>query len=359
MVNLDEYAIWLDRDIALQSTLTDKSSDVLAWGSMVLIETVSRSQSVTSHYSIDSFLDKWFGEEKHNSLQAILLSQIFEMDHPWITPYLINRLRSSCSMKEVAEIAKLFHVFNKLHTVDPYQTIPALIESLERATPIARNKIPEIIAELEASTEEVKSKFVHSSYEWNIRSGYLEWERWMSLMDIAGTLLYAFALGLIASFSISNVSEQVLNVNKHLLFLVGITNLCAFMVVAFLFVGSAYRASETEKRLEPRLEISREFLSKREELKTQIIDHYVSFLEKKHEKWRKILTTVIRLYLTVTLSSVAALLLGSLPIEIMRYLLGGITLLSFMLSALAYKKMKSIETELVQKQRLLHVYYGK
>jgi len=347
----------LDRDVRLLQALTDQDSDIQAWGATVLMEMLQGRDEVAPHPLLNQFIDALVDDEM-TSFQIIMLSRFFETNHPWIAEYLSERLRVARTEDEVSKITNLFYLFHKLGTLSSREAIPPLIESLEKAT-IAHEAIPDIITKLENADKELDPEFVQSSYEWNIKSAYLEWERWMSLMGIAGTLLYAFALGLVASFSIPGVIEQVPGVSERIFLLAGAVNLSAFTFVAFLFAWSGYQASETEKRLQPRLEISREFLSKRKELKTQIIDHYVSFLEKKHEKWRNILNTVIRLYLTIALSSVVALLFGRLPIDVMQILLGVMTLLFLVLSVLAYKKMKNIEEELIQKQKMLRVYYGK
>lgn len=351
MGNLDRYTIFLDQDMSLLTSLNDESSDIQAWGAASLIEIVSGPNDVNTHPCVDQFLGTLI-DEHESILGAILLSQIYDTDHPWISTYLSERVGRASNEDEVSKIVQLFDLFSKLRMVDPYEAIPRLIESLDEETSVARQKIFEMIAKLETSKAESKSEFVRSSYEWNIRSVYLKRERWMSLMGIMGTLLYAIALSLITSLSLPYGNSQGL-------VLVGIANLCALIAIVSLFILCVYRISETEKSLQPRLEIDREFLTKRKEMRVQIIDYYVSFLEKTHEKWRNILTTLIRFYMTVMISSVIAILLGRLPVEIMRYLLTGLTFLFLTLCVLTYKKMQNIETELTQKQRMLRMYYGK
>jgi FtsH-binding integral membrane protein len=271
-------------------------------------------------------------------------------NHPWTAGYLCDMVMSTTDTQSASKVVVVFDLFHEYQVLDPYRDIPTFIESLSKRPNTGKQ---ELILKMIGSLETSKMKtpeFLLSSYVYNIRSAELRRRFWMSLMGVAGTLMYGLVIAFIASASLPYPSAQDQN-------LVSLANISAIAIVVFTFLVCIDKLSKIEKGLEPRFDISKDFLKSRRELKTQVVKNYVSFMEKKHEKWRNVLATLIRLYVTLVVSSIIAVLLQRLPAGVVLSFLIAFTGLFLILSALAHGRIRNIEVELSQKQRILRKFF--
>jgi len=333
-----------DASIPLKETLIVENSDIQTLGASVFTGFIANLPSKESDEAtswISSLIEQLAISGGSDALVLMTTSQVKR--------YISFLLGNISDKSEIPKVTDLTVQLSQQGLVDPYKIVPESISRLDDPSTEVREANLGVISRLEALGEPV-SEFVRSSYEWNLRSVYLERERWVSLSTLSSTLMYVLSISLIASLSVSALGFQNL--------LASMIHLVAFCAVSFFFAVCMQRASKAEGKLSIRLKIPTKFLHERKELRKQVLDHYIRLLEWKHEKWRTILNSLLRLFMSVTVPSLIAILLRTLPVEATSYFLGVFTVGILSLSLASYIRMHKIEDDLVKGQKALRQYYG-
>jgi len=349
-LDFSKYTVKIDSEIPLPNAFEDTDPDTQAWAVLLFTNLVEDLTEPPILRYIDKFFDT-IVLEGTDGLRCIALSRMREGRHAWLVPYLVQQFRD-LRPEKTSRIVRLVGQLCQSNSVDPYHLVPHLIGLLHDDSGVIRQGALDSVAQIESSGVDPLSEFVRSSYEWHIRSIYLERERWMSIFGISGTVMYGVAVAFAASLVLQLRAGQTLTT-------VTVSHLSVLILIFLMSALSICYATRAENELEKCLRISNRFLEKRKEMRKKVQGYFIRFLENRHKKWRSILATLLRFYLSMTIPLLVSLVLGLLPVGILENPLYMLTLIVLVLSLVFYVQMREIEIALVEKQKTLREYYGR
>jgi len=347
---LNRYTITIDTEIPLPDALESMDSDTQAWAMLLFTNLVENLIEPPIHRCTSKFFDN-IVLGGTDDLRCLTLSRLREGRHAWVIPYLMQEFES-LRQGGVSRLVKLVGELCSSYSIDPYRFIPHLVGLLDEDSNDTRQAALDSIAQIESQGVDPLSEFVRSSYGWHVRSIHLERMRWMAIFGLLGTIGYGTAVAFAASLIFH------LSTGKAITIIVA-SNLVIFILILLLSVLSIYYATDAENELERCLKISNIFLEQRKEMRKQVQAYFIKLLENKHKKWRTIMTTLLRLYLSMIVPLLIVHMLGFLPMGVVENPLYVLTLTVLMLSFVVYDRMKRIEIEMVEKQKVLREYYGR
>jgi len=348
-LELRGHVISIDSDLPLEDAFDSTDSDIQAYAVLMFTDLVETRSQLPDDPIVKKFFDRSIIEGSE-LLRFVAVSRLIEGQHSWLLPYLIRQFRACAhaSRYAVERSLELVFILCKYDSASAYHLVPHLIGLLREESSAGQRPALEALARFESSGVERLAEFVRSSYDWHIRSIYLRRERWTSVFRTLGTVMYGIVIALIAFISVPSLGHGYLELSLDIFFLI---------LVLFVLAFSVLHVTDAEKELERSLSVGSSFLTRRKELRKLVQGQFARLLERKHQKWRDILGTVVRLYLATTIPLTIVAILGVLPAGTAEWGLIGLTLLFLGLSFGLYKKMRQIETELIEKQKGLLEYY--